>query len=82
MAFKINSNNASNLLGTIYLPKANLEFGGTQPVAQNSAFTIVIAATLSLTAGPTMYLNTNYNGTDVPVPENVGPNGGAIALVN
>ena len=29
-----------------------------------------------------MYLNSNYSGTDVPVPAGLGPNTGNIALVN
>ena len=80
--FQLDSNNASNLLGTIYLPKGDLQFGGNQPVAQNSAFTIIVANTVYLHAGPTMYMNTNYAGTDVPVPDNLGSNSGGIALTN
>lgn len=82
LVFEISSENASNLLGTIYLPRGTLYFGGTQPVAQNSAFTVIVAQSIQLQSGPTMYLNTNYYGTDVPVPDGLGPNSGAIALVN
>jgi hypothetical protein len=32
-----------------------------------------VANRFSLSEGPTMVLNTNYGGTDIPVPEGVGP---------
>ena len=80
--FQIDSNNATKFLGTIYLPKGNLQFGGSAPVAQNSAFTIIVANSVYLSGGPTMFLNTNYNGTDVPVPKGLGSDSGTVALTN
>lgn len=72
---QIISNNARTLLGTIYLPRGRLHVAANKPVADQSAYTIVVARMFSLSEGPTMVLNSNYSGTDVPVPEGVGPSG-------
>ncbi|MCB1493244.1 MAG: pilus assembly protein [Rhodobiaceae bacterium] len=76
----IESNDARNLLGTIYMPNAKLEITAKNPVADQSAYTIIVAQRLELDAGPTLVLNTNYGGTDIPVPKGVGPTGGNIYL--
>ncbi len=75
--FNILSNDARTLLGTIYLPQGRLFVGANRPIADQSAYTIVVARTFSLSEGPTMVLNTNYGATDIPVPDGVGPNGAA-----
>jgi Flp pilus assembly protein TadG len=80
--FIIDSNNAAKLIGTVYLPKGVLSLNGSQPVGQASAFTIVVAQRIKQTLTSTMTLNTQYNITDVPVPNGLGSNSGAIALVN
>lgn len=67
------SDDARTLLGTIYLPRGRLHVGANKPVADRSAYTIVVASRFTLSEGPTMVLNTNYYGTDIPVPEGVGP---------
>ncbi len=72
--FEIYSNNARNLLGTIYLPQGRLYIAANNPVSDQSAYTIVVARRFSLSEGPTMVLNTNYGATDIPVPQGVGPN--------
>ncbi len=73
--FNILSNDARTLLGTIYLPRGRLFVGANRPIADQSAYTIVVARMFSLSEGPTMVLNTNYGATDVPVPDGIGPNG-------
>ena len=78
--FEISSDDASNLLGTIYVPRGHLFLGGDKPVAQSSAYTIVIANKIQASAGPTLVLNTDYSATTVPVPEGVGPLSNQIAL--
>ncbi len=75
--FNILSNDARTLLGTIYLPQGRLFVGANRPIADQSAYTIVVARTFNLSEGPTMVLNTNYGATDVPVPDGIGPNGTA-----
>lgn len=76
------SNNARNLLGTIYLSRGRLHVAANRPVADQSAYTIVVARQFTLSEGPTMVLNTNYGATDVPVPAGVGPNANRTALIN
>ncbi len=71
---QIISDNARTLLGTIYLPQNELHVAANKPVADQSAYTIVVAKLFSLSAGPTMVLNANYGATDIPVPDGVGPN--------
>lgn len=65
------SDNAQNLLGTIYLPKSTLLIDADAPIAQNSAYTAVIVRFLNLRAGPHLILNTRYSETEIPVPENI-----------
>lgn len=78
--YRIESNNARTLLGTIYLPKGDLEIEASNPVADKSAYTVVVALGIKLAAGPEFVLNSDYDGTDVPVPAGVGPVGGNIVL--
>lgn len=72
--FRISSNDARNLLGTIYLPKGNLIIDAQTAVGDNSAYTVIVARKITLENGPRLFLNTNYSATDVPVPEGVGNN--------
>lgn len=76
--FKIESDDARNLLGTIYLPRGDLLVRADRPVADRSAFTVIVARKLELEAGPTLTLNTDYHRTDIPVPDGVGPTGDVI----
>jgi len=71
--FRISSNNARNLLGTIYLRDGQLDIDSDRSIADRSAYTVVVARRINVTAGPDLYLNTDYDGTDVPVPDGVGP---------
>ena len=78
----INSSDARNLLGTIYLSRGALHVGGIRPVADQSAYTVIVARGILLEAGPNLVLNTNYYATDIPVPAGVGPNSsGTVGLV-
>ncbi|MES1201541.1 MAG: pilus assembly protein TadG-related protein [Pseudomonadota bacterium] len=71
--FRISSDNARNLLGTIYLRDGQLDVDSNRPIADRSAYTVIVARRIQVTAGPDLTLNTDYDGTDVPVPEGVGP---------
>ena len=66
---EITSDNARLLLGTIYLPNGTLKIDSDAPVADKSAYTAIIARAIELQEGPTLYLNSDYEATDVPVPE-------------
>lgn len=71
--FTINSNNARELLGTIYLRDGILDVASNRPIADQSAYTVIVARRIEVSAGPDLVLNTDYEGTTVPVPEGVGP---------
>jgi hypothetical protein len=72
--FRIASDFARQLLGTIYLPRGMFYVGSNSPVGDESAYTVVVARTIRMDAGPTLVLNSNYSGTDIPVPDGVGLN--------
>jgi len=76
--FKIESDDARNLLGTIYLPRGDLFVNAREPVADRSAFTVIVARKIELSEGPVLTLNTGYDDTDIPVPEGVGPTGDVV----
>lgn len=69
----ISSNNARRLVGTIYLPQSKLLIQGDDPIADQSEYTIIIARVFELKEGPNLVLKTDYNLSDIPVPEGVGP---------
>jgi hypothetical protein len=79
---QILSDNARNLLGTIYMPQGEIIIDATQPIADKSAYTVLIVNQLHLYSGPNLILNTDYSATDVPVPMGVGPFGAKIFLSN
>ncbi|MBC8037361.1 MAG: hypothetical protein H7X89_09100 [Rhizobiales bacterium] len=66
---RIGSNNARNLLGTIYLPVGILLVDANAPVADNSAYTAIVVRSLQLREGPKLVLHGDYQLTDVPVPD-------------
>ena len=78
--YRIISNNARTMLGTIYLPSGRLVIDSTQPVADQSAYTVVVAQQVNLYEGPNLYLNANYDATSVPVPKGVGPLSGKLLI--
>lgn len=74
------SNDARNLLGTIYLSRGFLGVASTAPVADRSAYTIIVVNALLLYGGPELILNTNYSTSPVPVPPGVGPKNATVTL--
>ena len=78
--FKILSNDARVLIGTIYLPNGRLLVETEQPVADKSAFTAVIADTIHLIGKPNLVLNTDYSDTTVPVPRGIKGVGQPVRL--
>lgn len=67
----INSANARQLTGTIYLPRGKLVIDPNAPVAADSAYTAIVARKVQMTEGPTLVLNSNYDQTLVPVPDGI-----------
>jgi hypothetical protein len=68
---RIYSNDARTLLGTIYLPNGSLYIDSKKPIADKSAYTILVTRKLELYDGPNLVLNSNYGATNVPVPNEV-----------
>lgn len=79
LTISIESRQARNVVGTVYLPNGTLDISADRPVADRSAYTIIVADELRVRGGPTLTLNTDYFATDVPVPVGVGP--GEITIV-
>ena len=77
--YRIISDNARTMLGTIYLPAGRLVVDAKKPVADQSAYTVIVAQQINLYEGPNLVLNANYAATSVPVPKGVGPVGGRTA---
>jgi Flp pilus assembly protein TadG len=67
----ISSDDARTLIGTIYLPRGNLVVDAKEPVADQSAYTAIVAQNVELNMGPNLVLNADYDMTDVPVPAGV-----------
>lgn len=78
----IMSNNARRLLGTFYLPNGTLVVDANRPIADQSEYTAIVAHRMVLRHGPELVLNSDYLGTDVPVPEGIGPISGRTVLKN
>lgn len=69
---RIRSDDASTLVGTIYIPRNKLLIDGDKPIAAESEYTVIIAREFALAEGPEIILNTDYNLSDVPLPTGVG----------
>lgn len=71
--FRISSNDARQLLGTIYVPRGRFIVDAESPVAGESAYTVIVANQIRIADRARLSLNVDYAATDVPVPEGVGP---------
>ncbi len=76
---KINSRDASVLLGTFYLPASTLEVGApggyalsTDTIGAQSSWTIVVAKKITISDGLNLVLNADYEGASVPAPDGFG----------
>jgi Flp pilus assembly protein TadG len=78
--YRIISDDARVLLGTIYLPGGRLVIDSKKAVADRSAYTVIVANRVELFEGPNLFLNTDYASTDIPLPKGIGPQG-QVALV-
>ncbi|GJD66582.1 hypothetical protein MPEAHAMD_6780 [Methylobacterium frigidaeris] len=71
---EISTSNARKLLGTVYLPNADLTVkGNNNKVADQSPWTVVVARTVRMEGSANLTINSNYAGSNVPVPVGVGP---------
>ena len=78
--FEVSSDSARELLGTVYIPGAKFLVTGTRPVADQSAWTVIVAKSIQMRGSPNLVINANYAGSSVPVPSGVGPSGGSVRL--
>jgi Flp pilus assembly protein TadG len=69
---RIASDNARNLVGTIYLPNNQLTIDSKHPIADQSDYTVIIAKKFQMMDGPELVLNTDYDHSPIPVPDGVG----------
>lgn len=79
--FKITSEFARTLLGTIYLPNANLIIDSSGIIADKSAYTVIVTRRFQTEGSPEIIINSNYDSTDIPVPDGVGPGVTEIVLI-
>jgi hypothetical protein len=79
--YSILSDDARVMVGTIYIPVGELRVDATNPVADQSAYTAIVADKMRLYGGPHLVLNTNYSETNVPVPEGIRGAGQPAVLV-
>jgi hypothetical protein len=68
---RINSAKANKLTGTIYLPKGKLRIDPNGSVAEDSAYTAIIANEIEIDEGPMLVLNSDYGASNVPVPDGI-----------
>ncbi|WP_296819198.1 pilus assembly protein TadG-related protein [Brevundimonas sp.] len=80
--FVIWSDHVETLLGVIYVPRARLIVQGTADVARESAWTVIVAQRMELKGAPSLFINADYDASDVPVPGGVGPTSGGSRLLN
>lgn len=74
--FEISTSAARELLGTIYIPSAKLKVSGADnKVSDQADWTVIVADSIEMFGSPNLVLNTNYQGSPVPVPQGVGPVG-------
>jgi hypothetical protein len=79
--FVVSADHVESLLGVIYVPSARLIVEGSADVARDSAWTVIVAKELQMKGSPSLFINANYDASDVPVPQGVGPREGDARLV-
>jgi Flp pilus assembly protein TadG len=72
------SRNADELLGTIYMPNSHLLVDTPGNVGEASQWSVIVANRLITNSAAQLVINSQYQGSPVPVPAGVGNNvGGA-----
>ncbi len=64
------------LLGVVYVRIGFLEVNGNGVAASDSDWTVIVAKQVKTTGSARIRINADYDGSDVPVPNGVGPTGG------
>lgn len=76
----ITSDDARMLLGTIYLSRGDVVIASENPVADESAYTAIVARKIHIEHRTELHINADYDATDIPVPDGLGPVGGNVIL--
>lgn len=82
LVFEIDSTRVEQLDGVIYAPSAELLVHGDSDIARQSDWTVIVADRLSLRGNPRLYLNADYDGSDLLVPGGVGNRRDAVRLID
>ncbi len=64
------------------MPQGEIIIDALKPIADKSAYTVLVVKQIRLYSGPNLILNTDYSASEVPVPPGVGPYGSKIFLSN
>jgi len=70
--------NVEQLLGVVYVRNGILQVSGAGVAAADSAWTVIVAKQILSTGTARIRINADYDGSDVPVPNGVGPNAGGM----
>jgi len=79
--FDFASANIDTLEGVIYLPSSLLRVSGNREVAEDSNWTVTLANRMEVRGSTTLVVNSDYAGSNVPVPRGVGPREGGTRLI-
>lgn len=77
--FLLNSDASSHLLGTVYLPNGKIMINSGTTITGTAPYTSFIARTFEINSGSGIVLNSDYNGSTVPLPGGLA--GSKTALV-
>jgi hypothetical protein len=67
-------NVVERLLGVVYVRNGFLNVNGSGVAAEDSAWTVIVAKGIRLQSPATIRINADYESSDVPVHNGVGPN--------
>jgi len=70
--------NVEQLLGVVYVRNGFVEVNGNGVAAEESAWTVIVAREIRLRTAAGIRINADYESSDVPVPDGVGPNAGGM----
>jgi len=70
--------NVERLLGVVYVRNGFLQVSGSGVAAEDSAWTVIVARQVLSNGAARIRINADYESSDVPVPNGVGPNGGGL----
>ena len=70
--FTLQSDNITQLTGTVYVPTATLAVQGTAQSGSSTPWTVIDAQNFTVNGGAELVINANYAASSVPVPSGVG----------